>query len=213
MKLTVSSTAMMRPILHTINGSPCSSPPQRVVGLLERGQLDDGSHCKSQKLVQYLRPEKEQVLLHTASWEDLLQIDNDKNQLCVAVFGYVFDGAKTWYQVWNNRTDRTCWLQHNDDMNYEPYAILAMDALVSLLPNWDGTLHQSPGAAINAKSPASQQSKTIDAKHVRHLLISDSSTSAAGKLWFLVTIKTTQKVQESKLKPISSKSGWISPTI
>jgi len=208
MKLTVSSTAMMKPLLHTKNQSQYLSPPQRVTGLLEINQVQPGRNNGRQKLVQYRRPDPQCALPTTARWQEFLRLDNVKNISCAAVFGFEFDGTRAWYQLWNRTTNRTCWLLHDNEMNYEPFAILTMDALVSLLPNWDGTLHQSPDSPDGADAVL-HEPETIDARRIINLLIFDASTNAAGQLWFLVTINTHHTDREM----ITTQSGWISRTI
>ena len=212
MKLTVSSTSMMKPLLHTEHHSPHPSPPQRVVGLLEISQVQQRVNLK--KWVQYSRPDKAHSLLQAAERQEFLQLVNTKNISCIAVFGFVFDGTRAWYQVWNCTTDQTCWLKHNSTMNYDAFAILTMDALVSLIPKWDGTLHQAPDATSNAHAMSSE-SETIDAEQINTLLVSDASTSAAGQLWFLVTINSTQVESNSDTTSnmLHARSGWISPTL
>jgi len=211
MKLTVSSTTMMKPLLHTHRHLQCSSPPQRVVGLLEIN-LQPGQYSEPQKLVQHYRPDPQHALQCEAQWQDFLRLDNVNNTSCAAVFGFEFDGTRAWYQLWNHTTDQSCWLLHSNEMNYEPFAILTMDALVSLLPNWNGTLYQSPSSPSNSHAE-SQKPETIDARRIRNLLISDASTSAAGKLWFLVTINSNLTKSDTESEMITTRSGWISPTI
>lgn len=213
MKLTVSNTAMMKPLLHMYNQPVRTSPPQRVVGLLEISQAEHNQCIGLQKQVQYTRPDNQHASLQTALWQDFLQLINVKKVSCVAVFGFVFDGTRAWYQVWNCTTDRAYWLQHNRFMNYDAFAILTMDALVSLLPKWDGTLHQAP-VATNDDNVAYQKSETIDAEQIKTLLVSDASTSAAGQLWFLVTINSTRvdndNDRETTSNMLPKRSGWIS---
>lgn len=214
MKLTVSSTAMMKPLLHVDNHPLYTSPPHRVVGLLEISQWQKHKRIEPQKRVQYSRPNEQHALLQTAMWQEFLQLDNVRKISCIAVFGFVFDGTRSWYQVWNCSTNQACWLQHSSCMNYDAFAILTMDALVSLLPKWDGTLHQAPEATGNADT-ACQNSETIDADQINTLLVSDASTGAAGKLWFLVTINSTRIENDSDTTShmLSMRSGWISPTL
>jgi len=156
MKLTVSSTAMMNPLLQTDRQAHGLAPPKRVVGLLDMNQTQPNGKNLPNKLVQYNRPDTQQAMLQAARPQDFLNLNSAKNELCTAVFGFHFDGTNAWYQLWNCKTDRASWLQHSTDMNYEPFALLTMNALVTLLPNWDGTLHRSPEASSTMVSGHNQ---------------------------------------------------------
>ncbi len=212
MKLTVSSTVMMNPLLHSNELAHRTPPPQRLVGLLEPIQSYKFQHDGPQKIMQYTRPDQQSVLLQTAKWQEFLPLDNVKNNSCAAVFGFDFDGIQTWYQVWNRTTERTCWLLHNNHMNYEAFAILTMDALVSLLPNWDGTLYHSPDALTDSDDMC-RTPETIDAKQINNLLVSDASTSTVGRLWFQVTIDSISNENNTKSPMMPKRSGWICSTI
>ncbi len=216
MKLTVSNTVMMKPLLHTVRQPLRTSPPQRVVGLLELSQVQLSQHDKTlkglQKLAQYNGTNQQYELQQTAEWEDFLQLDNVKKIPCVAVFDFKFDGTNTWYQVWSRTNDQTRWLLHNNSMNYQAYAILTMDALVSVIPNWDGTLYQSPDTPNNPHI-ADKKPEIVDANQINNLLVTDASTSTAGQLWFRVTINPRQMEIGTESKIIPTRSGWISPSI
>jgi len=213
MKLTVSSTAMMNPLLQTDRQAYSLAPPKRVVGLLDMNQVHPDRKTGPQKLVQYCRPDTQQAMLQTARWQDFLTLSSVKDVLCMAVFNFQFDGTNAWYQLWNCKTDRVCWLQHHDGMNYEPFALLTMNALVTLLPNWDGTLHRSPETSAKTQVGSSFEPETVDANQVNNLLVSDSSTCTAGQLWFLVTISAHSLANGMESTTIPTRSGWISPTI
>jgi len=209
-KLTVSSTSMMKPIFSIDASKHAVSPPQRVLGLLKSTTPAIENNPISEKLVQYQRPHQQHALLKTAQWLDFLQLDDKRADSCAAVFGFEFDGEHIWYQIWNHTTERACWLRHTDNMEYNPFAILAMDALVTLLPNWDGALYQSP-ASVNTPTPVrKEEADIIDANKVHNVLVSDSSTCKAGKLWFLVTLNTTDTQMGKESKPIPPLCGWIS---
>lgn len=210
MKLTISSTSMMKPILHAESHSHCLAAPQRVLGLLESKQLHTEKRGQADKLVQYHRPNIQHELLQTAMWEDYMQLENRHSENCTAVFGFDFDGVNTWYQLWNSTTGRACWLRHSDDMNYDPFAILAMDALVTLVANWNGTLYQAPSFPNNAYPANSGSTSNIEARHISSLTVSDASTSSAGHLWFLVTVNPIQNDPDAM--PQTHFSGWVSST-
>lgn len=212
MKLTVSNTVMMKPLLHLDSHPQCLSKPHRMVGLLEITQEQHGQNFEPQKVVQYSQPGQQHVLPQTAKWQDFLTLDNAKNISCAAVFGFEFDGLNTWYQVWNQLTDQPGWLLHKNNMNYKAYAILTMDALVSLLPNWDGTLHPSLNKA-DKEDAGFPKPDTIDARQVSNLQVSDASTCAADQLWFLVTINSISNASDTRLNQTSTRKGWIAATI
>jgi len=213
MRLTVSGTTMMNPLLHVDNHPPCASAPTRVTGLLENDHVQPGPNAELKKYVQYSQPDWNQVMLQSAKWQDFILLHNAKNTACAAVFDFKFDGTNAWYQLWNKTSNQACWLMNNDDMNYEPYAILTMDALVSLLPNWDGTLHQSPHATNKNTSVSDHHHHTIDAKQILGLSICDASTSAAGQLWFHVTVESNSGWHKMGLDTMPTQSGWISHRI
>lgn len=208
MRLTVSSTAMMKPLLQRKDASLATPPPMRILGLLERRSDSHDRNQLWQKVVQYYRPHLQQPCLHTAQWGHFLEIINTNNDACVAVFGYEFDGANSWYQVWNSQTERSCWIRHHDDMSYQPYAIVAMDALVSLVPNWNGQLHAAPGQDDVSNTKIDLKFKSNDADRMCNVLVSDASTDANGHLWFLVTVKPAANTESIAH---TTKTGWISP--
>lgn len=212
MKLTVSSTVMMKPLLHVNKRHQHAFPPRRVVGLLESDQQQLNHIHRPQSIVQYSRPNQQQALQNTAKWQDFLQLEDSRNISCTAVFGFEFDGTNTWYRVWNQKTEKACWLLHKNNINYQAYAILTMHALVSLLPNWDGTLHQSPDTTDN-RHVDYQKPATIDSKQISNLLVSDASTSTSGKLWFLVTIYSPLWQGQFESNTIPTRSGWIAPQL
>jgi len=212
MKLTVSNTVMMKPLLHLDSHHQSTSRQQRVVGLLEITQAQHSQNFRPREVLQYSHPGQQHALQQTAKWQDFLTLDNVKKISCAAVFGFEFDGLNTWYQIWNQVTDQPCWLLHKNNMNYKAYAILTMDALVSLLSNWDGTLHQSINNADNLEAGC-HAPETIDATQINNLQVSDSSTCAADQLWFLVTISSTSNGTDNQSRRISTRSGWIAATI
>lgn len=212
MKLTVSNTVMMNPLLQLDARALSTSPPQRVVGLLENIHTSGVQPCEPQQIVQYGRPDQQSFFVQTAKWQDFLLLDNAKNSSCATVFGFDFDGIKTWYQVWNRTIEQTCWLLHNDSMNYKAFAILTMDALVSLVPNWDGSLYHSPVTSSDADNTC-HKPETIDASQINSLLVSDASTNAGGRLWFQVTIDSNSSEIDTQSHTIPMRSGWIFSTI
>ncbi len=208
MKLIVSSTAMMKPLLRTDTAPHQSPPPQRVLGLLEKSE---GSACATQvKFVQYQRPHHLHVLLHTAQWPDFLSLNNKRSESCAAVFGYEFDGENSWYQLWNKTTERAVWLLHADNMNYEPFAIRAMDELVALVPSWDGALYTSPPIHNKPHFARCSEAHVFEPSLAHNLLVSDASTNADGKLWFLVTVNAQCYDNSRALAHRPSRTGWIS---
>lgn len=224
MRLTVSSTAMMKPLLQCNDANQTTSPPIRILGLLERQHACQPGINSGHRVVQYHRPHQHQPYLQTAQWEHFLRINNATDQAFVAVFGYEFDGTRSWYRIWNRQTRRSCWVCHQDGMTYQPYAIVAMDALVSLVPNWNGQLHKAP----NSKAPHKQtQYKKVQKKKNpadrthnntpcddgtdRHctVMVSDASTDTHGGLWFLVTVDPANDCATETHKTLT---GWISST-
>jgi len=213
MQLTVSSTSMLKPILHTDTRCPNVSPPHRVLGLLECDYYQRSPGTRPRKLLQYHRPHTQHALMHNNVWRDFLRLDNGHGDANAAVFGFEFDGERTWYQLWNKKAERAIWLQHSEEMNYAPFAILAMDALVSLIPNWDGMLHQSPASANGQTTSVRIRSSVIDANQIHNLLVSDSSTGSTGQLWFLVTINAKPRSQDTESTSATQRSGWISTSL
>jgi len=90
MKLTVSSTVMMKPLLHLDSHPQCATTPQRVVGLLEITRQRHSQNVGPQQVVQYSRPGQQHRLLRTAKWQDFLALDNEKKISCAAVFEFEF---------------------------------------------------------------------------------------------------------------------------
>jgi len=221
MKITVSSTSMMKPILHIQPTSPTVQQyPLRIVGLLEPGSKkpDSGSAAI------YVRSVRSISIAIPLSWQSFLQIPDRHSQLCAAVFGFEFDGERTWYQLWNVETNQAYWLQHEDDMDYQPYSIMAMDALVSLVPDWDGELHlalmsnslsttgQSGSSAYETQSQnqGSRGGHSEELSRNQQLLISDAATTATGQLWFLVTVQDEKLNSGQPIWDGKTRTGWIS---
>ena len=208
MKLIVSSTAMMKPLFRTDTAAHQSPPPRRVLGLLEKSQ--DSTSTTQVKFVQYQRPHPLHVRLHTALWQDFLTLDNSRSEPCAAVFGYEFDGKNSWYQLWNKTTEQAVWLLHADNMNYEPFAIRAMDELVSLVPSWDGALYTCPPTHNKTHTARCSEAHLFEPSLAHSLLVSDASTNANGKLWFLVTVNAQCYDNGGALEHKPSRTGWIS---
>lgn len=205
MKVTVSSTSMMKPMLYTqSNIEP--EHPQRIVGLLEQTDKEQ----ISKQTVIYHRPDATQENPERTPWQHFLHIPDNKSQPCVAVFGFDHDGERTWYQLWNHQTKQVNWVLQQDGMDYQPYAILAMDALVSLLPNWNGELFWSLSSVSEPESSAHHQTYFRQTNRQFDLLISDAVTTSNGKLWFLVTV---QNERTELCEPVNAeclRTGWIS---
>lgn len=210
MKLTVSSTSMMKPIFCIESSQLGTAPPTRVLGLLNNSALAQRHSTTPKKLLQFQRPCLQHALLKTAVWSDFQHLLNKQDDSCVAVFGFVFDGVQIWYQLWNQKTEQACWLQHTDELEYEPYAILAMDALISLLRSWNGALHQTPNTNIVQPSTPKSTAVVVEADKIHSVLVSDASTNYTGQLWFLVTLNTAEELYQCNSKPTPLHSGWIS---
>lgn len=218
MKITVSSTSMMKPILHTKSASPSEKKhPQRIVGLLEPKQTQ--TFCQAAKV--HARSNKSSANELPLLWQSFLRIPDRQSQLCVAVFGFEYDGDKTWYQLWSLETNQSYWLAHEDGMEYQPYSIMTMDALVSLLPEWDGELYltlttdnlfDATNTEINACENVTQNEiqKSNAANRGHELLISDAATTASGQLWFLVTVQEDQLQTDRQTWGGNLRTGWIS---
>lgn len=209
MKVTVSNTSMMKPILYTQTVKHAENQhPQRILGLLER----TGKTIIEDQVTVYERPNSSLTVAKPVEWKNFLHIPNSKEQLRAAVFGFEFDGENTWYQLWNQNTNRAYWLRHHDDFDYQPYAIMAMDALVSLLPDWNGELHLHLSPE-NERSTLSEHPQNLPRRQRTHqydLLISDAATTANGKLWFLVTVKQETTNGPRQRRDEHLRSGWIS---
>jgi len=201
---------MMNPLLQNTDINLDSPPPMRVSGLLELRMDSYNNKQFWQKLVQYHRPHQQQPCLQTAQWGHFLHINNANDESCVAVFSYEFDGVQSWYHVWNSQAQRSFWISHYDGMIYQPYAIVAMDALVSLVPNWNGRLHASPNNDDSSNTTINSIHKYEDADRLCNVLVSDASTDENGELWFLVTVKPTDFGESNTQK---TKTGWISPNL
>jgi len=203
---------MMKPLLQNTDINLDSPPPMRVLGLLERRMESYNNNQFWQKLVQYYRPLRQQPCLQAAQWSHFLHINNANDESCVAVFSYEFDGVQSWYHVWNSRAQRSVWISHHDDMIYQPYAIVAMNALVSLVPNWNGLLRASPTNDDSSNTTINSIHKYEDADRPCNVLVSDASADANGELWFLVTIKPTDFGESDMLESNTreTKTGWIS---
>lgn len=226
MKVTVSSTSMMKPILLSeLTSSATKAHPQRVLGLLERTDKDS----EHGPLFIHSHPHACNKTPYKEAWSSFMQIQDKQSQWCVAVFGFEFDGKNTWYQIWNLDNNQSGWVMHHSGIDYQPYAIMAMDALVSLLPDWNGELfwtikppHMSEKSSLsytakpNEKNNLSkktyfqQRSRSFSGAD-RHceVRISDAATSPTGKLWFLVTIQDEQSLGSCNSND-QLRTGWIS---
>ena len=206
MKITVSNTSMMKPVLYCEKHSlSSSSHPRRVLGLLEQTNFLSTDNTVSV----YNRPTTSgsQPLLQL--WHNFMQIPDSRGQPCAAVFGFKFDGHQTWYQIWNVITAKGYWLLHTESMDYKPYAIIAMDALVTLIPGWNGELflHLTKTQDEGGNKQLKYNLLTRANKQSYELHISDAATTESGQLWFLVTIKDRQKGHKSAA---AFDTGWIS---
>lgn len=221
MKITVSSTSMMKPLLHTDQTSRSyQQHPQRLIGLLEIAK----AQSNASPIATFNRPHKTCSTQIPFQWQLCMQILDRHSQLCAAVFGFEFDGEQTWYQLWNTETNQLFWLLHEDDMDYQPYAILAMDKLVSLIPQWNGELCVFPKLGVGAHDLANLKQKSVDnsgdhkSKYRENpvhspsydLFISDSATNATGQLWFLVTLRHDQLNADLNANSAQVRTGWIS---
>lgn len=211
MKVTVSSTSMMKPILYTPTSKLAKHRhPQRILGLLEG--VDHGN--SEVPITTYSRPFQSQSDATPAQGQCLLHIPDAQSQPCVAIFGFQFDGKNTWYQAWNQTAGEACWLKQKDGLEYQPYAIIAMDALVTLLPRWDGEIYLNLALASQSAStegtlrhsPCQELSRDYD------LLISDAAATTTGKLWFLVNVKAEYSGNSAQLHSQELHTGWISQT-
>ena len=211
---------------HTIN-----SVPSRILGLLRNDKLSQNPFRAIDKVVEYQRPERQFAQLKTARWTDYLQLDIDQHNDALAVFGFHFDGESTWYQLWHTERASLSWIAQTENLQYEPFAILAMDELVSLWPTWKGLIFPQPTLSADGHSRlADQNVKQIEAKKVDSVVISDAVTDSTGELWFLVTVNclvgnkrdttetsTNTRVesrtnQPSRSDALISQSGWITRT-
>ncbi len=215
MKLTISSSSMLKPLLLAGINTPFTPPPDRLTGLLTARSGNSSYTRKFEKIVEYHRPHTAHPRLSCAKWTDYLAVNDDQFEESLAVFGFNYDGEQTWYQLWNNINGQLVWVMHDDTRVYEPFAIRAMDALVSLIPQWKGWLYPAPGCA-SARNPFSPRSANqIDAQSVHNLRVSDSSTDLSGHLWFLVTVYTNCIDKQRLLRKAhehaapDARSGWI----
>jgi len=209
MKVTVSSTSMMKPILYTqANNHAQTRHPQRILGLLERTDINNVGEA----ITIYTLPNRSLGELNPVQWQNFLQIPDSNDQPRAAVFGFKYDGEQTWYQVWNQQTKQVCWLLHTDDFDYQPYAIMAMDALVTLVPDWNGEiyLHLCPASETNNSDYAPRLAPHQSNSHQHELLISDAATTSTGKLWFLVTVKGESADGAEQMQSGQLRTGWIS---
>jgi len=214
-KLTISSSSMMNPIFLAEKNETGDATPDRILGLLTMPSDSVGQHQFFGKVVEYRRPDQEHPQLKTALWSDFQPVKNNELMPCIAVFGFHHDGHCSWYQLWNTTTNSTAWVMHSDNLVYEPFSILAMDALVSLLANWQGLLYHCPENTLVQNPFLPKAADKIDANFIHSVRVSDASTSIAGQLWFLVTVHINP-CQSNALKRDSyeylsgnSRSGWI----
>ena len=210
MKVTLTSTSMMKPILYSqtensvlVNQSK-EQHPQRILGLLDQPH----SQLSENIARTYRRPDSFGAPSVVSCWQHFLHVANATNEQCIAVFGFEFNGDETWYQLWNTTTQSLCWLMHEGEMDYQPYAIIAMDALVSLLPNWNGELFLALSSANDAHAHSGKF--THSQKNECEFQISDAATMANGQLWFLVTVNQPLNNQRTPLAAQFAQSGWIS---
>jgi len=207
MKVTVSSTSMMKPILYSKQISHSSTQhPQRVLGLLEW----TGKQSLKDELTVYHRPATSAINPNPVCCHHFLQASNPKAESRIAVFGFEFDGDKTWYQLWNQASKEVCWLLHEDAWDYQTYAIMAMDALVTLLPEWNGELYLNLSEGKTAHSLPQANNALVDKRY--DLQVADAATTPNGQLWFLVTVNAadTQVQKEALTSAEHLRTGWIS---
>lgn len=216
MKLCVSSTSMMNPVLlGSFNRDSPNKPPTRLLGLLSLG--DSSVSSPSVGMATYSRPqERYQNPTTESEWQFLELQENAARRYC-AVFGYLFDGKSIWYRVWNTEYGHTQWLRHSNSMIYSPYDLVVMDALLSLLPKWNKQLYPFPALR---SMPGNNVKKPCLNNRVQHsvsgspcdttLMVSDSAVLPTGELWFLVSITPDSTALDGKSTLGSTKTGWIS---
>lgn len=215
MNLTISGSSMLTPLFLSNNACQTELPPDRIVGLLTVHSEPGNGALSLDKVVEYNRPEHEHAMLTTARWRDFLQVDNDPQSQNMAVFGFMFDGEHSWYQLWNANREHVCWVRDNDKLNYKPFAILAMDALITLMPSWQGWLFQYPTNLKPDNLFLPIAADRIDQQLVQRIMVSDSSTNLSGVLWFLVTINSGKSMSDREIQPRNAtfsgapRCGWI----
>jgi len=214
MKLCVTSTSMMNPVL--LRSAPLQgldTPPTRVLGLLALDAIsllnpdDSNATSRSTGLSGYHRPTTQSQHQRTLAVDRFLQLSHQTDQPHYAVFGFLFDGQSCWYRIWDEEASCTYWLKHDNNMAYTPYDIVAMDLLLSMKTNWNGDLYLQPEERCEPHD-YDQSAHWLDARAIHSVLVSDAAVMRSGKLWFLITVKPIMEaVSDAATR---THTGWVS---
>ena len=90
------------------------------------------------------------------------------------------------------------WLEHDESVNYKPYAFVVMDAMTRLAAAWDGVVYRSPHGELLRES-AFQAS----------LQIVDACVSSKDGLWIMVSISGESSTGSSINSSAVHQLGWV----
>ena len=187
MKLTIQSQAALTPTLHQAK----PNQPSRISGELEIKTLrlpatKTATADSANKNLAYICSNNNSIDQPTQflrAFDRLgdnqqqstsidiknLQLSHNKiNRYRVAVYAVSFDGNDSWYQVWDKRSQRVCWIKHRSDMDYQPFANIVMNEMMKLVPN-------------SAIVEEAEKTVTMD------FTIFDSVVSVSGNMWLLAS--------------------------
>lgn len=91
------------------------------------------------------------------------------------------------------------WIEHDDSLNYKPYAFLVMNAMTRLVGDWDGVVYRTPSGE-----------RLSDSAWHATLQVVDTCVCARTGLWAKVQLQGDAEVGKTiDEEPELSQEGWI----
>ncbi len=90
------------------------------------------------------------------------------------------------------------WVEHNDTLNYKPYAFLIMNAMTKLVGEWDGVVYRTPSGERMRESAFQATLQVVDA-----------CVCPKAGLWVMVNLTGETASVQSMNNPAVRQMGWV----
>ena len=175
-----------------------------LIGLLEiPHEWDrDGEHNRLlTPLVIY--PDAEIVASKARTLQSLDDLDGFEwsyEASAAAVYGYHYDGKRSWYQVRLTTTGQSGWVIAEKQLPFHPLSELLLHSLAYLTGSWDKQIFGDPADPATAKR--------LDVSGDQIPIEVASTAMVDGQLWLLVVV-LQQSQCSSSAAPAVLDSGWV----